>query len=179
MRDPSAEVRPRSWPGVLTFLAGGALAASAFAPGLRPAGDVAGVPAPLAQAGAGVLLMIAGVAWGAWALTRPPPPRAAIEAHVAFAKKRGPPVDPSVLAAPARPAPPPGLAREAKAVRPLTEAEQLDYRIRSVRSEIGRAKVMYGTGKISSDAYAKLVSELKRELAGLEAARAQAELVGG
>lgn len=172
-KDPSAHVRKRPTRGILLFLAGLALAGSAFHPATALQQPVYGYAGALVQAASGAGVALVGLAWAAWAGSRPPPPKAAVEAHVAF--KRRTVHEDEVQRAAAKPAT--GIAVPASdKIEVMSDADALALAIKDVQQRMGRAKVMLGTNRLSQEGYVKLMGSLQKELAELEARRMSVEM---
>ncbi|HLE97562.1 MAG TPA: hypothetical protein VI997_09350 [Candidatus Thermoplasmatota archaeon] len=130
--------------------------------------------APAAVGGAGLALMGATIV--AKSLLYRPPPPAPRAAHLTFYER-------------ARHAVPPPSAKDPRPVqlaaspsRPPTDEErhmaELDREIRDVSRQIDKAKVMYGTGKLSREGYVAYVRDLEAKRGTLEAKRAHIQLSG-
>lgn len=169
-KDPSAHQPPRASTGVLLFLTGGAglfLTAPAGAPWVSVfSAEPWAFQAFLAAGGTSVV----GALWSIWAATRPPPPKPKLTADQAFRQKTNKRQFDPVADAEAW-MPNPGVVRPAtdpEAFKDLTTDEMLDIQIQELKEKVARAKVMFGTGKLSKGGYASYVKELKDELARLE-----------
>lgn len=119
-------------------------------------------------------MAVLGVAIAVKELSRKPPAPGPKPATTAFLERQRhalptPPkhVEPTppTAAAPAT-TPPPDLAASA----PVAD---IDAQIQDLSREIGRARVMYGTGKISGEGYRAFVEDLEKRRGDLEARRAR------
>lgn len=122
--------------------------------------------------GLGAFMAVLGVAIAVKELMRPPPPPAPKPATQAFLEKQR-----HALPTPKRMETPTAAPRapdvaEAAPVAP-TPVEAIETQIQDLSREIGRAKVMYGTGKLSGEGYRSYVADLEKKRGDLEARRAR------
>lgn len=116
----------------------------------------------------GGFMAVLGVAIAIKELLRPPPAPGPKPATQTFLEQQrhALPVPRQLEPTPAPPEAPP----EAPPTGPLVEIET---QIQDLSREIGRAKVMYGTGKLSGEGYRSYVSDLEKKRGDLEAQRAR------
>lgn len=162
--------RGSPWPGLVVFFVGFGvlvLAVVGVLPSFVPVWPTVATGAALAALGVAIAVRD---------LTRPPPAPAPKPAHLAFLEKQRHAVPvPTRMGAGVEkldgttPASPPAAATGA----PASPLEGVEEQLREVSREIGRAKVMYGTGKLSSEGYRSYVADLETKRGDLEAKRAR------
>ena len=150
--------------GIVLFALGLAVLAGAV---LGPVPDLAVWP----MAGVGVFMAVLGVAIAVKEVMRPPPAPAPKPATQAFLEKQR-----HALPTPRRleaPAPADAPPAEPAPAAPTSALEAVEAEIQQLSKEIGRAKVMYGTGKLSGEGYRAYVADLEKRRGDLEAQRAR------